>query len=354
MNRKKFNLFAISKTRDVLFGISTLWIMFFHSYISFENILNCEINHSVMNVLYILLTGIRNIGSVGVEIFLFLSGVGLFFSFSKDSNLKKFYFRRFIRVLPESFVVAVIWGYYKLNNIPNFVESILFIEVFINGKRLFWFISFIMLLYLIYPIIYKVYNKYGFKGFVFSLLVVLFFNTILKYQNIETYERIKIMLSRLPIFLIGCYAGKYIKNKYEISCSFVRLSLFSAVISGTILIMQTTNIVILPEYIKDILFILLSLSIILINSYIFEESKSNVIGMFNRIFSYFGKFSIEMYLLFEKIDELLIWIYYKYCNSIIIYTFVVVIACIIISYLLKVVNKISKKMLCRILKLDTN
>ena len=82
-SRKTFNLFTISEARNVIFGIATLWIGLFHSdYMTLSRITD--------NQFFIDLFGsFRGMGNIGVDMFLFLSGVGLFFSFSKDSELAR-------------------------------------------------------------------------------------------------------------------------------------------------------------------------------------------------------------------------------------------------------------------------
>lgn len=44
--------------------------------------------------------GLRRCGNVGVDIFLFLSGVGLWFAWTKTPSVNHFYRRRLIRILP--------------------------------------------------------------------------------------------------------------------------------------------------------------------------------------------------------------------------------------------------------------
>lgn len=47
------------------------------------------------------------VGSVGVEFFIFLSGVGLYFSMTKDSRVRYFFQKRLKRILPTYLTVAV-------------------------------------------------------------------------------------------------------------------------------------------------------------------------------------------------------------------------------------------------------
>ena len=46
------------------------------------------------------------LGSSGVEIFLFLSGMGLFYSLSGDPRLSEFYRKRLTRILPAYLVLG--------------------------------------------------------------------------------------------------------------------------------------------------------------------------------------------------------------------------------------------------------
>ena len=73
----KYNLKNISNSRSFLFGIATLMILFFHSTI--------EIPGS--NWFLKIIGFIKQFGNTGVDIFLFLSAVGLYFSLKKDSNV---------------------------------------------------------------------------------------------------------------------------------------------------------------------------------------------------------------------------------------------------------------------------
>lgn len=50
-------------------------------------------------------------GSDGVEIFVFLSGMGLCFSLNKNYNWKLFYIKRFKRIIPTYLLIGgICWG----------------------------------------------------------------------------------------------------------------------------------------------------------------------------------------------------------------------------------------------------
>lgn len=77
----------LSKYRGELFGIAAIMIILHHLTIR---------NLGVLTNPYMF---IRVQGAMGVDIFLMLSGIGLYFSYTSCS-LKEFYFRRFKRIIP--------------------------------------------------------------------------------------------------------------------------------------------------------------------------------------------------------------------------------------------------------------
>lgn len=83
----------ISAHRQFLYGISALWILFFH--------MNAELPmHGGFRILRL----IQSAGNCGVEIFLLLTGYGLYASLNRNSNVLRFYRRRLARVLLPALV----------------------------------------------------------------------------------------------------------------------------------------------------------------------------------------------------------------------------------------------------------
>ena len=88
----------LSDVRGELFGFSIITIILFHF---------CEdVEKAGFGGAATAMTKINNLvlGSSGVEIFLFLSGMGLFYSLSGDPRLSSFYRKRLRRVLPAYLV----------------------------------------------------------------------------------------------------------------------------------------------------------------------------------------------------------------------------------------------------------
>lgn len=68
-----------------LYGISIVWIVLFH-FKAFDTIP--------------LLSDVVGFGELGVDIFLFLSAFGLCNSFEGNKNVRVFYLKRIIRIIP--------------------------------------------------------------------------------------------------------------------------------------------------------------------------------------------------------------------------------------------------------------
>ena len=86
-----FKYSNISKYRGMLMGIAAISIILFHfsNECKAANLHYYPWNEFILNF----------ISSSGVDIFLILSGYGLYYSFKKNNNVKKFYKKRFIKIL---------------------------------------------------------------------------------------------------------------------------------------------------------------------------------------------------------------------------------------------------------------
>lgn len=104
-----FMLEKISRYRSALMGFSILWIMAYHSGISF----------SAIPVFGALLNNFRSNGFGGVDIFLFLSGFGLYRALSRRPGQLAFYKRRLARVMPAYLPVLAVWLTLKLPGISR-------------------------------------------------------------------------------------------------------------------------------------------------------------------------------------------------------------------------------------------
>ena len=92
------NYSIISKYRGHIMGFATLWIALLHASMWFPI--------EPINWL-------KLIGQGGVDIFLFLSAFGLYYSYQKDDNKIHFWKKRFMRVIPIFIPLALLRWYYN-------------------------------------------------------------------------------------------------------------------------------------------------------------------------------------------------------------------------------------------------
>lgn len=101
------DLSLISKYRNELFGLSIISIIIYH--FCEDYFYAYQAGEVAKNIL--ILGYYHGISSVGVEIFLLLSGFGLYYSFSKDDDLRTFYLKRAKKLLiPYIPIGIVLWG----------------------------------------------------------------------------------------------------------------------------------------------------------------------------------------------------------------------------------------------------
>ena len=103
--------------------------------------------------------GLRRCGNVGVDIFLFLSGVGLWFSWVKTPDVRRFYRRRLLRIVPTWLVVATAFYLPDYLGARRFSRSIVDLigditinwDFWLHDELTFWYVPAIMALYLVAP-----------------------------------------------------------------------------------------------------------------------------------------------------------------------------------------------------------
>ena len=218
MDNRKLDLYSISSTRNILFGFSTLIIMFFHSTIQIPDRLP---------VLHFM----KETGNIGVDIFLFLSAVGLYFSFSKKECVSDFYKRRMLRVLPSLFLFNVIWFAFEgTAGIKAYLSNVFMTSFFTQGNRTVWFFALLIILYLLYPLVYYALKKRRNVAFFLMLAAVIAGNFILSRYFPIVFTHIEIATTRIPVFLCGAYFADKIRQHTMISRIWLFISAATALL----------------------------------------------------------------------------------------------------------------------------
>lgn len=278
----------ITEIRTYLMGVAILCVMFFHT--------------SGFFVVPEFLTFFQTYGYLGVDIFFFLSAYGLYYSLTKQTPLKQWYKRRFIRIVPAFVCVilfheCVVWIF---GDSPYEGSFGLFAKNFLHYFVVFWYIPALLSFYLFFPFLYK-HRKYVLLLFlpitIFSFWIP---SVLLDVLGSKDYvNAINGFFFRIPVFLLGLIWADnetVIYNKMNIWL--IRL-LVCASFSFFVLFYLGMLYVLGPRVFIYLIFILPAIICLcfLCKQYVFPLSP---------FLEFCGKYSLELYLLHVIFKSLVI------------------------------------------------
>ena len=252
--REHLTYFLLSKYRAELFGISIILIMmfhFFHAVIQYTKPGGRKYFYS-----YIFC---QVISSVGVEVFLLLSGMGLYFSYTRNKDVGSFFRKRFVRVLiPYAMYGSVAWFITDIvvahKPFTRFLFDFSLFSFWIGGNTRLWFISAIVVFYAFFPLFYEVVTS---KHYKLNTLLLLAFLVLAMYvsdaEKHNTFKIAEIAVTRLPIFIFGILAGRLAYEKQRVKpwhIAVIVISLIVRVLSSVIAIIGKFDT--LPDDLKGI------------------------------------------------------------------------------------------------------
>lgn len=154
---------AILYNRNYLMGIAMLLVLLYH--------FTCWIGFRKLLLPF-------NWGFIGVDIFLFLSAIGLGFSASKH-KYKDFLRRRFIRIMPLYIFAAIVdsilfhFTHNETLSLWDWICNITSLSYYgVGGYVRDWYLSSLLLLYITFPILSCFVNKCKHGGGVISTFIV--------------------------------------------------------------------------------------------------------------------------------------------------------------------------------------
>ncbi len=156
---------------------------------------------------------LQEIGYGGVDIFVYLSGYGVYKSLEKDDNAYRFLKRRLRRLMPSFKPFIVVWMIIRYITYQLYITEIagnLTMTGWWNGSsnQFNWYVDGILLFYLLAPYLYGV-LKSGKKlvlSSIMSLSVTLVISIVFWHGILLT------AMSRLPIFTLGMIVSASDKN----------------------------------------------------------------------------------------------------------------------------------------------
>lgn len=195
-----FTLQYISTYRSTLMGIAILWVIFYH--FGFHT---PGFSH------------IARFGYAGVDIFMFLSGFGLFYSLNKNNNLGTYYKKRIVRIFPTYFIVGIVLSLfcYPTENLWNYLCRCSTLGFWTNGIYYEWFIPSIIMLYILFPFVFSLLKHNRIKRYKLIIVLSIIISTSAVFNNMIIDNWHFLLLYRVPIFLYGALTAYYLTNGYS-------------------------------------------------------------------------------------------------------------------------------------------
>jgi len=321
----RFEFEKISKHRSELFGFAILSILLVH-YAKDVQTTKSAVSYfaSVFAKYY---RGI--IKSQGVDIFIFLSGLGLYYSIQKTNTMYEFYKKRLLRVLIPYLITMPIFLFFMDfvvhdQSISAYISHLTYGSFwFGNGSSYTWFIALILLLYISFPFIYEMVNtegsnhvpamreaKDGLRNAI--LLVAVCYLLLISCKNCDYkhYNQLELALARIPVFIIGVYyggkcyqkkkasklefvfllSGVFIMSVYFINMLLVDLDLFH----------KTVYMRFVEKYFETVFRSWAGIGLMIIMVYFFELAPKII----SRFFNFFSNITLELYIMHEIMRKL--------------------------------------------------
>lgn len=284
----------ISKFRQPLMGLAIIGVLVSHWY-RFQGI-DSGLSYSISSLFCRL---------IFTEGFLFLSGFGLYFSFSKNNNLKDFYLRRIFKLWMPFIILSIPVYSFRLlvddsYEIRDFFTQLTTIYFWINGNFYgMWYVSLSLALYLVFPFVYRFIfqTKTQFVlttiYFLISLSITCMLLYILRSILPDYYRIIQIGCSKIPIFIIGMYYAYLCRDRRNNDRAFLLLTVCIGIIYLIASLFKADNywVVTFCGLVQKLVFI----PVVCLVFRIIEDKR-----IFKRMVSlvkYAGTYSLEIYIL---------------------------------------------------------
>lgn len=283
----------ISKCRTLIMGFAALWIYYFHI---------CPVGIFKIFPLNRIEWYIHQVGFCGVDIFLLLSSLGLFYSFSKKpvrtaldylGYLKNRFLRIFCILIPVTLIIAFadrwsplefclkVTGLYQLSR---------------DVYSYLWFVPCILIFYIFAPFYFALFDKFKRKFLFTAVAVAVSIALAFLLRPVIRYDLYAIAV-RVPIFLLGFCFGYYSYNNVKITLKHWILALVSLAVGTFFSYLLCSGAVdeIIPSN-NSLLNLLIAPPLVLILSSFFSLTyKYKFLKPIQMFFAFFGAMSFEIY-----------------------------------------------------------
>ncbi len=193
----------ISHYRSELMGWAIVWVMMLH--FTFTQLKP--------------LGFVAQYGIAGVDIFLFVSGYGLFFALEKSTSLRSYYKRRWLRIFPAYYIIGAFYSFFVFNDgIIDYLFRYTTLGFWTDCLYCDWYIPSLVLLYLLSPCLKVLFDKKGWAVILSLTVIAIYLVAYLLVDRELIYEKEPhfFLLYRIPAFLFGMTCAYWLKTKAPI------------------------------------------------------------------------------------------------------------------------------------------
>lgn len=283
-----FSLKSISKYRAELMGFAIIGVLIGHI-ISFGDLD------------YPIIDGIAH--GIHTPGFLFLSGFGLYYSFLKDHSTKQFYIRRFWRFYFPYVLIYLPFLCRSLFtgnfHVISFIERITTLNFWLHGNNDgMWYIAVQFILYLITPLFFLLIakkEKYTAAIIGGGILSCVLINYIIQALDEGYWDMVSIGLKHSHMFFWGLLFSYLSMRKIDNTI----MSVTIGVVSVLYILMLCFKIDIM--YVSTLLSTLFYIVVVCVILELLDKISFLLIKV---VFKWFGKYTLELYLL-----HIFVWAY---------------------------------------------
>jgi peptidoglycan/LPS O-acetylase OafA/YrhL len=265
------------KGKSMFMGLAMLWIIAFH----YGFLVDSPVNFIIAR------------GYLGVDIFIFLSSFSLCTSLKREPHYMPFIKRRLSRIIPMWWLLITFLLIVNILIGRNYPQNILQFICYYSGLGWWffhnepfgtyyyeWYIPTLLLFYFLVPLLYRMNKKNIIYLFVTSIVCIF----ILQYFKIEE-RMVGLSIVRIPVLIYGVILYKICNNEYDEQTSNRYITISSILGLGAFLLS-------IGGIIKFTLFGFMFALPFFLSVCIFVFR-----GLFNRILSFIGTITLELYLL---------------------------------------------------------
>ena len=293
--RNENSLKMVSLYRTPIMGFATLLIWFFHNWY--------EILQGIP-VLAFTEQYLRTITFVGVDFFLFLSGIGLIFAIEKYPAIV-FYKRRISRIILPFLIMGIVHMIYCNWSFQTLIENLSGYAFYTKDVLAYkWYVHAIILLYLLFPLFYFFFKKSSSQSqFIYTTMIIWFFLSIKLQGNLR--PDMYTFTNRIPVFLMGVMAGWTIREKDFIFTKTTWVACAVSLFVGLYLACRATlygvfYLVPCSEAFLPAILIAIPGTCLLAKAFSFIKSLNfKLTDKFISVLSLYGKMSLEFYCVHE-------------------------------------------------------